>query len=136
MYKKLIKVAHIDDDESYRFILKQFLNKISPKTYDIHSFESANEAFFEINSNPDYDIIISDYDMPDLNGLEVFNDLRNSGINIPFILLTGTRHNDVPSKAITDGVKFFLHKDTDILSLLKQLDQLIKVTVRQNNAGQ
>ena len=129
---RLIRIVHIDDDESFLFLLKQFLNKISQRTYDIRSFNSPNDAFFEIDSNPElFDIIISDFDMPDLNGLDLYHKLSELNINIPFILLTGSQDTEIPSKALNSGVTFFLRKENDILSLLKQLDQLIKITVRQ-----
>ena len=130
--RRLIRIVHVDDDESFLLILKQFLDKISPRTYDIKSFSSPNEAFFEINSNPElFDIIISDFEMPFLNGLELYHKFSESNINIPFIFLTGSNDTEIPCKALNSGVKFFLRKENDIPSLLKQLDQLIKITVSQ-----
>ncbi len=133
-HSKLLSIAVIDDDVSFLAIIEQFLEKISPKTYKISLFDSSNEAFFSINSNPSFDIIISDYEMPALNGLDLFKNLHESGIDIPFILLTGSRNEDLPSKALNAGVKFFLYKDTNIIAVLKQLDQLIKITVAEKNA--
>ncbi len=46
-------------------------------------------------------------------------------------MLTGTKDEDVPSKALNKGVKFFLRKDTDIIALVKQLDELIKIAISQ-----
>lgn len=124
-----ISVVHVDDDEGYCQIVAQLLDNISPNTYSITSFHSAKEAFFHINSNPTYDIIISDYDMPELNGLELFNHLQQSGIKIPFILLTGNRTEELPIKAINMGINLFLRKEIDFVPLVKQLDNLIKITV-------
>lgn len=126
-----IQVCHIDDDEGYLQIIAQLLNNISPKTYKITSITSPKEALFTLNSNPNFDIIISDFEMPDLNGLDVFDNIVNHGIDIPFILLTGSKNEDAPSIALNKGVKFFLRKDGDIIALVKQLDQLIKITISQ-----
>lgn len=133
--KKLIRIAFIDDDESFLFMLPKLLEKISPKIYEIRTFNSSKEAFFDIDSNPlAFDVIVSDYDMPHLDGLELFSSLGNSNIIIPFILLTGNKNIDLPSKALNSGIKFFLRKENDILSTIKQLDQLIKITVKQSRA--
>ena len=74
--------------------------------------------------------------MPGMNGLELFEHLHESGITIPYILLTASRNEDLPSKALNAGVKFFLYKDTNVIAVLKQLDQLIKITVSEKNVDQ
>lgn len=132
--KKIIRVAHIDDDEGYLSIVAQLLDKLSPMQYKITSMTSSREAFFQINSNPDFDIIISDYEMPNLNGLDLYENIHETGIRIPFILLTGTSDEDVPLRALNVGFKFFLRKEHDIMAIVKQLDQLIKITIAQVNA--
>ena len=131
---KKIYIAHIDDDPTYTQIVNQLLDNIAPNTYSIDTYDSSKEAFFTINSNPKYDLIISDFDMPEMNGLELFEQLKQSNIEIPFIMLTGDRKEDIAVKALNAGVKFFLRKEVDLIPLLKQLDSLMKITVDQNNA--
>jgi CheY-like chemotaxis protein len=135
-YNKIINIIHIDDDESFLYILKKFLNEISPKIYSITSINNSTEAFFQISSTPIYDLIISDFDMPKLNGLDLFENLVKIGIEIPCIMVSGTKMDDIPIKALNAGIKFFLRKDTDLIPLLKQLDQLIKITVKNIRAEQ
>src|SRR6266571_3179534 len=56
------------------------------------------------------DIILSDYSMPQFNGLRAADLLRESGLNIPFILISGTVGEDVAVEAMKHGVTDYLLK--------------------------
>ena len=51
--------------------------------------ENGLEALERLAEAPDIDLIISDMNMPLLSGLELFQELRNQGLETPFVLLTG-----------------------------------------------
>lgn len=57
--------------------------------YDVLSAENAIEAMEKLADTPDIAMVISDMNMPLVNGIELFRELRTQGINLPFILLTG-----------------------------------------------
>lgn len=63
----------------------------------------------ELKNAPD--IILSDYSMPQFNGLEAAKILRESGLNIPFILISGTVGEDVAVEAMKHGATDYLLKD-------------------------
>ncbi len=56
--------------------------------------EDAMSAMTLLNENPAIALIISDMNMPLVSGVELFNELREQGVHLPFILLTG----DDPAK--------------------------------------
>lgn len=58
------------------------------------------------------DCIVCDYDMPQLNGLEVLDNIRTSNPRIPFILYTGKGDEEIASKSITMGVTDYIQKDS------------------------
>ncbi len=57
-----------------------------------------------------FDCVVSDYDMPDQNGLQFFESVRDSHPDLPFILFTGKGSEDVASDAISAGVDDYLQK--------------------------
>jgi PAS domain S-box-containing protein len=63
----------------------------------------------EIKNSPD--IILSDYSMPQFSGLRASELLQKSGLNIPFILISGTVGEDVAVEAIHHGATDYLLKD-------------------------
>jgi CheY-like chemotaxis protein len=89
---KIIKVLHVDDDENSLSITKLHLEKIG--SFQVDSVLSVRFAYEKLKQKH-YDVIISDYIMPDRNGLEFLKQLRNEQNNIPFVLFTGTNRNEV-----------------------------------------
>lgn len=65
------------------------------------------------------DCIVSDYDMPDMNGLELLRRVRKIDRRIPFILYTGRGSEEIASEAISVGVTDYVRKGgTDALDVL------------------
>ncbi|GAB6861966.1 PAS domain S-box protein [Haloplanus litoreus] len=105
-----INVLHVDDNESILDLTATFLEKSHDQS-SIHSELDANEALDYLETN-DIDCIVSDYDMPGLNGIEFLEQVREVHPDIPFILYTGKGSEEVASKAISKGVTDYLQKGT------------------------
>lgn len=71
--------------------------------------ETENEFLSELQKSPD--IILSDYAMPHFNGLRAAELLRTSGLEIPFILISGTVGEDSAVEAMKLGATDYLLKD-------------------------
>jgi PAS domain S-box-containing protein len=71
--------------------------------------EKEPDFLAEINKQPD--IILSDYSMPRFNGLHAAQLLRQSGLDIPFILISGTVGEDIAVEAMKQGATDYLLKD-------------------------
>jgi PAS domain S-box-containing protein len=70
---------------------------------------SAREALATLEA-ADIDCIVSDYQMPGMNGLEFLESVRDRYGDIPFILLTGRGDEEIASEAIASGVSDYLLK--------------------------
>ncbi|GAB3312249.1 PAS domain S-box protein [Haloplanus salinarum] len=105
-----IDVLHVDDDESILDLSATLLEK-NHGLLSIHSKLDAKEALDYLETN-DIDCIVSDYDMPGLNGIEFLEQVREVHPDIPFILYTGKGSEEVASKAISKGVTDYLQKGT------------------------
>ncbi|MBF0471893.1 MAG: response regulator [Gammaproteobacteria bacterium] len=57
--------------------------------YESTILDNGIAAMEAIAANPSWDAILSDMNMPLVSGLELFQELRQQGVTIPFILLTG-----------------------------------------------
>lgn len=77
-----MKILIIDDDEDIRDILAFTVE--SEISADFIFAESGNSGVAQIKANPDIDLIISDYNMPDGNGGVIYNYLLDEDINIPY----------------------------------------------------
>ncbi|MFX0072119.1 MAG: response regulator [Candidatus Hermodarchaeota archaeon] len=119
-----IKVLHIDDEEDFLELAKFFLEDLSSKIV-IESLSSPYDALERLKTQI-YDVIISDYQMPDLNGLELLSKLRKKGNYTPFIILTGRGREEVVIKALNLGADYYLQKGQDSESLFTELLNIIQ----------
>ncbi|MDP2796635.1 MAG: PAS domain S-box protein [Methanoregula sp.] len=103
----IIRVLYVDDEPDLLELGKIFLEKGGQFLVD--TITSAPEALALLNSAK-YDAIVSDYQMPDMDGIEFLRKVRTSGNHIPFILFTGRGREEVVIQALNEGADFYLQK--------------------------
>lgn len=117
----------VDDDKTSNFLNKKILSKFFTDTH-IYDFLVAEEAiFFLENSNTIMDLILLDINMPDINGWELIDILKeNSKINIPPIVMLSSSvdEQDMQKSKSYDEVKGFITKPLKLENLEKYLDKI------------
>ena len=81
-----------------------------------------------------YDIIISDYEMPQKNGLEFLKELREEKNETPFILFTGKGREEVAIKALNLGADGYFNKQGSPETVYGELAHGIKLVVTRKKA--
>ena len=81
-----------------------------------------------------YDIIISDYQMPWMDGIEFLKVVRHLYGNIPFILFTGKGREEVAILALNSGADFYLQKGGDPVAQFAELKNRIEKAVNEQQA--
>ena len=104
------KVLYVDDEQGLLEIAKLYLEDHSDIQVDTEQF-SLNAL--ERISATSYDAIISDYQMPSMNGIELLKALRIRGDRTPFILFTGRGREEVAMEALNNGANLYLQKGGD-----------------------
>jgi PAS domain S-box-containing protein len=93
------------------------------------------EAFKKL-STKHYDIVISDYEMPQKNGLEFLKELREQKNDIPFIIFTGRGREDVAVNALNLGADRYLNKNGSPEAVYVELTHAIEDIVDRNKSRQ
>lgn len=124
----MIKVLYVDDELDLLDLAKEFLSV--KDGFDVETVVSVKEAIKFVQKN-DYEVIISDYEMPEISGIEFLKIIRKRFKNIPFILFTGKGREEVAIEAINNGVTFYLQKGTDVSAMFAELKQKIKQGVEK-----
>jgi PAS domain S-box-containing protein len=101
---------HVDDDANFLSMAKQCLE--IQGDIEVESFRSVNEALAALK-NKKFDVIVSDYQMDEKDGLEFLNEIKALGITTPFILFTGKGRDEVAVKALNSGAFRYLDKRGD-----------------------
>jgi DNA-binding NtrC family response regulator len=105
----LIKVLHIDDCENDLELTKAALTSLSSEI-EIEWAYSAAEGLTKLRRG-EYDCVISDLRMPEMDGLELLRMVRSLYNRIPFILLTGEGDEHTASEAIRTGADEYYDKE-------------------------
>lgn len=123
-----IKALFIDDEDDFRSLTKIFLEKSG--MIEVTLAPTADYAF-ELLSQSTYDIIISDYLMPRMNGVEFYNYIREKLSWTSFVLFTAQHREDVMVEALNSGVDFYQRKMGDTKAMFLELEQKIVQLVVQ-----
>ncbi len=105
-----IRVLHVEDEPGFAEMAAGFLERQDDR-FEIETASDVEEALGEIDSRS-YDCVVSDYDLPDLNGIEFLEEVRREDPELPFILYTGKGSEEIASEAISAGVTDYLQKET------------------------
>jgi PAS domain S-box-containing protein len=103
----MISVLYVDDEEVLLDIGKTYLERTGKLKVDITT--SVSEAF-ELLSSSNYDVVVSDYQMPEMDGIEFLRKLRDMFPKLPFIIFTGKGREEVAVEAFEYGADFYLQK--------------------------
>ncbi|RPI35677.1 MAG: response regulator, partial [Methanoregulaceae archaeon] len=106
----VIRVLYVDDESNLLEIGKRFLERSGD--FAVTTALSAREAV-RLLEHGIFDAIISDYQMPVMDGIQFLVELRKNVGQISFILFTGRGREEVVIQAINNGANFYLQKGGD-----------------------
>ena len=127
------RILCVDDEPAILGIISHFLQKTPGFRVDTSS--SAKEAL-KMMEGQEYDAVVADYLMPEMNGIELLKEVRGKKIDIPFIILTGKGNEDVAVDALNIGADFYVQKDGDPKQQYTDLANMIKQSVQQRRSNE
>lgn len=105
-----IRVLHVDDEPDFADMVGTFLERVDAH-FDIVSVTNAADGMDLLTGDDaNFHCVVSDYDMPETNGIEFLKSIRKQDVAIPFILYTGKGSEEVASDAISNGADDYLQK--------------------------
>jgi DNA-binding NtrC family response regulator len=120
--KKVIFI--VEDDPGFNKIMTSYLS--AKHKWDVHSFQSGEEAIEQLNLNPE--IFLQDFDLPKMNGIEVMKQAKRRLPNTEFIFLSGQTNIKVAVEALQLGAFDYIVKDSNAKeNALNKIDQIVKL---------
>jgi PAS domain S-box-containing protein len=127
----MISVLYVDDEGGLLELGKLFLEKSGQ--FRVDTVTSAQEAL-EILKSTSYDAIVSDYQMPDMDGIALLKEIRAGFPDLPFIIFTGKGREEVAIEAFDNGADFYLQKGGTPTPQFLELGHKIIAAVRRKQA--
>lgn len=103
-----IRVLHVDDEPDFADMTATFLERIR-ENVTVDTETTASDGLDRLPKE-DYECVVSDYQMPGMDGLEFLDAVRHDHPELPFILFTGQGSEEIAEDAITAGVTDYLQK--------------------------
>jgi PAS domain S-box-containing protein len=105
------RIVHVDDDPSFLELTRVFVERFAPE-FRYETSTDPEEACRRLKSD-EVDCLVSDYDMPGVDGLELLAAVRVKQPTLPFVLFTGKGSEEIASEAISAGVTDYLRKSSE-----------------------
>jgi len=128
----MFSILYVDDEPMLLELARLFLEKNGD--FRVDTVTSATEAL-DILAKTSYDCIISDYQMPEMDGIIFLKTFRSKGNVAPFIIFTGKGREEVVIEALNNGADFYLQKGGDpksqFVELAHKVRQAIQIRIAQ-----
>jgi len=128
----MFSILYVDDEPMLLELARLFLEKTGD--FRVDTAISATDAL-DILAKTSYDCIISDYQMPVMDGIVFLKTFRSKGNVAPFIIFTGKGREEVVIEALNNGADFYLQKGGDpksqFVELAHKVRQAIQIRIAQ-----
>ncbi len=122
----ITKIFLVDDDEVYSNIIKMTLEE--NENYDVHLFMSGEELMPHIHDRPD--IVIIDYTLPGMSGIEVLKKVKEYDEDIAAVVLSGQEKVEVVVEAYNNGASNYIIKNDNVIF---ELNHVLKNLTSHSN---
>ena len=119
----MAKIIFVDDETNLLQGLQRMLRKKKDE-WDMTFLESGIEALEKIKAQH-YDVIVTDYKMPDIDGLQLLEEAKKVDESIKRVLLTGQSEEEIFNRA-KDIVHIYVSKPCDSEKLISEIEKLLK----------
>ncbi len=122
-----MKILIVDDSSTMRRIIGNVITQLGFSKDDFDEAEDGLKAWSLLKEN-NYDIILTDWNMPNMNGLELVKKIRNEGTHTktPIIMITTEGGKSEVIEALKSGVNNYIVKPFAAEILKEKLDGVLK----------
>ena len=117
--EKSLRLLLIDDDEDEYIVLKSLVAGVDRIHFEVDWVDSTEKAL-QIHPDAPYDVLLVDYRLGAVNGLDIVEEFVRRGLKTPIILLTGQGNYEIDEAAQQAGAADYLAKDGLNFSILER----------------
>jgi len=117
-------VMYVDDDQALAFLIKRVLAR---RGFKVSAYTDPQQALAALRAQPqDYDLLVTDYNMPGFSGVELLQEARLIQPKLPMALASGYASPEIEASARAAGARALIHKPNDVAELCDTVQRLIE----------
>ena len=121
-------ILYVDDEEMLRDLTKAYLERTG--RFSVDTACSAAKGFAKIQ-NHFYSAVVSDYEMPGMDGIAFLQQVRNHFPDLPFIIFTGRGREAVAIEALNSGASYYIQKGGDAKAQFAELIHKVSLAIEK-----
>jgi two-component system response regulator ChvI len=125
------RVIVVDNDQLYAETLAL---KLWERGFSVRHFAEAEVLLAALDEVADADVILLDWHMPKVSGIDLLSALRRRGIKVPVVFLTGRYSVENESQAFERGARDFVDKSRGVDILIRRLRRIIEAPISGGDA--
>ena len=109
--KERINILMIEDNDDFGKLVELYLSQHPDYVFNLVWKKNGEDGLKEFEANSNYHVILMDYNLPGMNGVEVTSALVQRGITVPIVFITVNRDFNLAVETMKLGVEDFLVKE-------------------------
>ena len=118
----MLKILYVDDDPNMQKLVELFMRK---SKYELDSAKNGRSALKLLDKNK-YDLIITDIQMPEMDGLSLIDEIKKKKIVAPVIIVSAFGQESISQKGLRKGAVKVLHKPFESKQLFDVIEKYSK----------
>ncbi len=112
MEEKKVTALVVDDDPSFRLLIKHLLESYNAQQFEVLSESDGESALNRLKANPNINLVLMDYYLNSGTGIDIIKRFTEENISVPIIFLTSSREISTAMEAFKYGAVDYLLKDS------------------------
>ena len=118
------RILYVDDDTAMTHLVCRMLERCG---YKVSGYEQAEEALAAVRADPSaFDLVVTDYNMPKLSGMDVARELARIRVDLPVMLISGYVTDELREAARQVGVRHIVYKPNTVRELCETIEQVFR----------
>jgi two-component system, chemotaxis family, chemotaxis protein CheY len=103
------KLLIVDDSKAMRMIVRRALRQANLGEHQVDEATNGAEALEKLRGGP-FDLVLADWNMPQMNGIDLLKAVRSEGMSVNFGFVTSEGTDDIRDLAMQNGAQFLIVK--------------------------
>jgi CheY-like chemotaxis protein len=118
----MARILIVDDDPDIRFVARLALKRGG---HELTLAEGGSAALLHLDSGAPCDLVLCDWMMPDMSGMETLAQVRRRRLDLPFVFLTAKAQKDEIDEGLKMGATRYLTKPFEPKELLDEVNRIL-----------